>query len=149
MKALSDKSILYVEDDNIVAIETEEALRDLGFGQVFSAQTLTRALELVSRFSFDFAMLDYDLGNGERSTLVGLELEQRGVPTVFLSGYHKSELEAAVQRFEFLEKPVLLTCVRRKITDLLRITSTEIQQARKEKRAPKDPQFLSTSKGRS
>ncbi len=102
----SDLSIVYVEDEIIVAIEIAEQLRDLGFREVKTAHTLRAAEALVKDMTPDVALLDVNLGNGERSTDLGLMLQERGVVVVFASGYNKSELGARLQSFDFLEKPI-------------------------------------------
>lgn len=102
----SDLSIIYVEDEIIVAIEIAEQLRELGFRDVQMAHTLRAAQAIVEKQTPDIALLDVNLGNGERSTELGLELRDRGTKVIFASGYNKSELSDRLQTFEFLEKPV-------------------------------------------
>lgn len=102
----SDLSIIYVEDEIIVAIEIGEQLRDLGFRDVQTAHTLRAAEALVREQTPDVALLDVNLGNGERSTDLGLELRDRGAKVIFASGYNKSELSERLQSFDFLEKPI-------------------------------------------
>ena len=102
----SDLTIIYVEDEIIVAIEISEQLKELGFKQVQTAHTLRAAEELVRDHTPDIALLDVNLGNGERSTDLGLMLRDRGATVVFASGYNKCELGARLQSFDFLEKPI-------------------------------------------
>lgn len=102
----SDLSVLYVEDEIIVAIEIAEQLKELGFAEVRVAHTLRAAETLVAEKTPDVALLDVNLGNGERSTELGIDLRSRGVIVVFASGYNKNELSDRLQSFEFLEKPI-------------------------------------------
>lgn len=102
----SDFSIVYVEDEVIVAIEISEQLKELGFREVRTAHTLRAAEHLVQTSLPDIALLDVNLGNGERSTDLGVQLRDQGVIVVFASGYNKGELGARLQSFEFLEKPI-------------------------------------------
>ena len=104
----SDKSILYVEDEIIVAIEFAQVLEEIGFGEVLVAHNLRAAENAVRDREVDFALLDVNLGNGERSAPIGLALAQAGTRVIFTSGYNKSELSDDLQRFEFLEKPIAL-----------------------------------------
>lgn len=103
---LSDKSILYLEDEIIVAIEIGEILNDLGFGEVLVAHNLRAAETLLAGRKVDFALLDVNLGNGERSNELGMRLDLEGAAVIFASGYNKGELAPEMQRFSFLEKPV-------------------------------------------
>lgn len=103
----SDLSVLHVEDEILTAIETASVLSELGFGTVRVAHTLRSAENLVRAERFDVALLDVNIGNGERTTDIGVALRDRGVHVVFASGYKKSELSASIQEFDFIEKPVL------------------------------------------
>jgi DNA-binding NtrC family response regulator len=102
----SNFSVLHVEDEIIVAIETASVLADLGFGTVRVAHTLRSAENLVRSERFDIALLDVNLGNGERTVELGLALRERGTHVVFASGYNKCELSARLQDFDFIEKPL-------------------------------------------
>ena len=102
----SNFSVLHVEDEIIVAIETASVLADLGFGTVRVAHTLRSAENLVRSERFDIALLDVNLGNGERTVELGLALRERGTHVVFASGYNKCELSARIQDFDFFEKPL-------------------------------------------
>ena len=102
----SDLSVLHVEDEIIVAIETASVLAELGFGSVRVAHTLKSAESLVLAERFDVAFLDVNLGNGERTIELGIALRERGTHVVFASGYNKCELGARLQNFDFIEKPM-------------------------------------------
>ena len=102
----SEKSILYVEDEIIVAIEISEVLKDMGFGEVLLAHNLRAVETHLNGRKVDFALLDVNLGNGERTTGLGLRLHAEGTRVIFASGYNKSELSEELQKFEFLEKPI-------------------------------------------
>ena len=104
--AFSELSILCVEDEVIVATEIAEVLREIGFGEVKVAHTRRAAERLMSQGTPDVAFLDVNLGNGERSTDLGIALREAGTRVVFASGYNQSELSARLQSFEFLEKPI-------------------------------------------
>ena len=117
----SDYSVLHVEDEIIVAIETATVLADLGFGTVRVAHTLRSAENLVRSDRFDVAVLDVNLGNGERTEALGFMLRERGTHVIFASGYNKCELSARLQSFDFIEKPLS----RLDIEDVLRSILTE------------------------
>ena len=102
----SDYSLLYVEDEIIVAIEIADQLRDIGFEDVRLAHTLRAAEETLQDGRPDVALLDVNLGNGERTTELGLRLRDLGTRVVFASGYNKCELSEQLQSFDFLEKPI-------------------------------------------
>ncbi|MBT8459346.1 MAG: response regulator [Boseongicola sp.] len=101
----SDFSVLHVEDEILIAIEMASVLADLGFGSVRVAHTLRSAESLVRSERFDVALLDVNLGNGERTTDIGIALRERGTHVIFASGYNKSELSSRLKDFDFIEKP--------------------------------------------
>lgn len=103
---LSDKSILYLEDEIIVAIEIGEILSELGFGEVLIAHNLKAADRLLEGREVDYALLDVNLGNGENSADLGLSLAKQGARVILASGYNRQELRSDLQGFDFLEKPV-------------------------------------------
>lgn len=115
----SDLSVLHVEDEILIAIETASVLKELGFGTVRIAHTLRAAENLLRTERFDVALLDVNLGNGERTTDIGIALRERGAHVVFASGYNKSELNARLQDFDFIEKPVSRDDIEQVFLDIL------------------------------
>ncbi|MBS1302308.1 response regulator [Loktanella sp. SALINAS62] len=96
--------ILYVEDEVIVALDVSDGLEnDLGF-DVQVAHNLTTARAKCAAHEFDYALLDLNLGNGERSIDLGLELAEKGIKVVFASGYNRDEI-AEISEFQLVEKP--------------------------------------------
>ena len=75
-------TILLVEDNMIIAPDTEEVLLDLGFDRVTIAGNSAEALALIGEDEFSAALLDVSLGD-ETSLPVAEELLKRGVPVVF------------------------------------------------------------------
>lgn len=106
----SNPKVLYVEDEVIVALDVADGLTRGGF-DVCVAHTLTVANRLADTETFDFALLDMNLGNGERSTSLGLKLAQRGTHVVFASGYNRNEIDE-IADFQLIEKPFQLTDIK-------------------------------------
>lgn len=77
---------LVVEDNMIVAMEAEDILRELGFGQTESVASVATALQQIEAARPDFALLDVNLGR-ESSFPVADRLSELGVPFVFATGY--------------------------------------------------------------
>ncbi|WP_421997747.1 HWE histidine kinase domain-containing protein [Reyranella sp.] len=78
--------VLVVEDNMIIALDTEGMIRGLGVASVRVASSRMAALSLVQERRPDFAFLDVNLG-AETSFEVAEELLRRGVPFAFTSGY--------------------------------------------------------------
>jgi CheY-like chemotaxis protein len=78
--------VLLVEDNFIIALDTEDMLRQLGVETVRTARSVTRALELIDAGAPDFALLDVNLGD-EKCFEIAERLRDLGVPFAFATGY--------------------------------------------------------------
>ncbi len=100
------KSILLVEDNMMIALDTEETLLSLGVARVDTASSNDAALAIIDGAAPEFALLDFNLG-GETSEPIARVLDQRGVPFAFATGY--GEVEALTDEYAhsvcILQKP--------------------------------------------
>jgi CheY-like chemotaxis protein len=105
---LLGKRILIVEDEGLVALDLQLAFEDEGAEIVGTAQSLMRALEVVTHArEIDLALLDVDLA-GENVYPVAELLRQRGVPFAFHTGHgSRSELAALFPGTMTFTKPTL------------------------------------------
>jgi CheY-like chemotaxis protein len=101
---LAGSRILLVEDEAIIAFALEDILEELGCTVVGPAMHLDEALALARCEAFDAAILDVNL-NDARSYPVAAEIERRGMPFVFASGYDPGSLEWSGRPVELLSKP--------------------------------------------
>ncbi len=85
------KRVLVVEDSMIIALDAEECLLSLGAGEVVVEGTVEGALAALAGQPFDFAVLDFNLGN-ESSEDIAEDLRARGIPFWLATGY--SEMAA-------------------------------------------------------
>ena len=111
--------ILYVEDEIIVALDVEDGLRNELKMDVCMVHTLSAARHAIARETFDYALLDLNLGNGERSIELGLELARKGTTVVFASGYNRNEI-SEIADFPLVEKPFRLSDIARQFQDSAR-----------------------------
>lgn len=79
-------SMLLVEDSMIIALDTEESLRELGVETVTVQSSVGAALDAIEKTRFDLALLDYNLGT-ESSEPVAERLKALGVPFWLATGY--------------------------------------------------------------
>lgn len=82
--------VLIAEDNIFAAMELEQALVDLGCEPVGPAARVDEAMRLAREENLGGALLDVDL-QGELIFAVAAELESRGVPVIFASGYDSDE----------------------------------------------------------
>ena len=101
---LKGRNVLLVEDNMIIAMDGEDALRDLG-ADVITAASVGRAREALALGAVDVAVLDFNLGH-ETSLPVADMLAARGIPFLFATGYGDGlELPARFERVTLVKKP--------------------------------------------
>ncbi len=118
---------LCVEDEPLVSLEMSKTLTEVGIGKVLTAHRLSSAFQHLEQSKIDIALLDYDLGFGERTTELGLKLADLGAKVVFSSGYDISELDPRLHEFVFIEKPARPGFIAETITKIL----TEAEDVKK------------------
>lgn len=96
--------VLVVEDEMMILMMLEMALEDLGCKSVVVASTLDTAMALVSRPSFDIAMLDMNLG-GNDSYPIADALDALNVPYIFCTGNTGGDRRKGVPLRATLRKP--------------------------------------------
>jgi len=97
--------VLLVEDSPIIAMNTEELLREIGVGEVRVAGSVVQALGHLDAMRFDLALLDLNLGD-ETSLPIALRLTEEGVPIVFVTGFGDDlELPEQLRDTPILKKP--------------------------------------------
>ena len=79
-------SVLLVEDNIIILLDTEDVLKELGVPLVMTATTVSEALDLIGRTPPARALLDADLGI-ETSFAIATRLAEIGIPFAFITGY--------------------------------------------------------------
>ncbi len=83
---LEGLAVLLVEDSIIIAMDCADTLSDLGAASVTTVASVADALAAIGARDFQFALLDYNLGN-ETSLAIADELLERAVPYAFATGY--------------------------------------------------------------
>tara|TARA_R110000868_G_scaffold411785_1_gene710586 strand:- start:67958 stop:70549 length:2592 start_codon:yes stop_codon:yes gene_type:complete len=84
--SLDGLSMLLVEDQSLIALDTEDLLRRLGAKDVRLSPDATHALLTLGSFKPDAAVLDFNLGE-ETSERIADHLVALGIPFVFSTGY--------------------------------------------------------------
>jgi len=99
--------VLIVEDNMVLALDLEKTLVSLGVRAIDAVPSIELSRQyLVGNKKYDFAVLDVNLRN-ETSVTLALELLERNVPFVFVTGYEKNfEYPDALKSVPILAKPV-------------------------------------------
>ena len=109
---------LIVEDELLVLMDLEDTLRDMGFEVVGKASDLRRGLALAKEQQIDVAILDLNLA-GSSSETIADELEARGVPFLFASGYTEAAIPERHRTRPRIAKPYETTALRRALQQVL------------------------------
>jgi CheY-like chemotaxis protein len=105
-ETLRGAAILIVEDEYFVAAELANVFEDLGAVVIGPARSVKDAFALLQTEAyFECAVLDINLGN-ERVYSLAEELEHRGVPFVFTTGYDSMAVPKRFAHVPRCEKPV-------------------------------------------
>lgn len=107
-EAVAGKSslrVLIVEDELLVSMYIEQTVRELGYEVIGSAGTLADAKRLFEAATFDVAILDVRLRQGELIYPAIDILRDRRIPFVFITGYGSDNLERQYGRHPILKKP--------------------------------------------
>jgi CheY-like chemotaxis protein len=102
---LAGRRILVVEDESLVAMLLETILEDLGCETVGPVSSVAEALEVIAGDDrLDGGLLDVNVA-GVEIFPVAAELEARGVPFVFSTGYGEGGLPDEWKGRITLQKP--------------------------------------------
>jgi CheY-like chemotaxis protein len=94
--------VLLVEDNFIIALDTEDMLRQLGVENVRTAVSVIQALDFIEAGTPHFALLDVNLGD-EKCFEIAARLRDLGVPFAFATGYGDNNALPA----EFANAPIV------------------------------------------
>lgn len=111
------KTILLVEDDPLVAMMLEGYLDALGHELVGPAESVATALNLIGTATFDGAIVDVHLANGEISAPVAAALKAAAKPFVVTTG-HQVALDPAFDGAALLAKPFTLSSLETALLNL-------------------------------
>ena len=104
MKPFDGISVLFLEDEYLVALDAEQILTSLGTEKVEIVNTLEDAAAAATG-GFDVAVLDLNI-NGRMSYEVAEALRQQGVPVVFATGYEmRGRQETEMPDIVYVTKP--------------------------------------------
>jgi CheY-like chemotaxis protein len=101
---LSNRRVLVVEDEMMIAMLIEDMLDEFGCKLVGPATNVPRALELIAKEKVEIAVLDLNLG-GEDTYAIAEALQQKNVPFIFATGYGSTGVRQEHGNRRVLQKP--------------------------------------------
>lgn len=106
MMPLARKRVLVVDDEMLIALETERKLLNAGCTVIGPAARLAPAIAMAREEAPDAAVLDINLA-GAMVWPLAAELSSRGIPFVLVSGYGSAlEVPAGFEKVPRLSKPL-------------------------------------------
>lgn len=138
MSEPSQKSLLLVEDDTIIALSTKNSLVRLGYS-VSTVGTGEAAIDAIrSGTLFDLILMDIDLGTGIDGTeAASTILSEQQLPIVFLSSHTEPEIVArteTITSYGYVVKNSNTTVLDASIKMALKLFDAHIQLSESEKR---------------
>lgn len=103
MDSLEKRAALIVEDQYLITLEIEQALRGLGYSEINAVATLKDALKAVNNKKPNIVTVDLQLIDGDAGPLVGT-LEALEIPFIYLTGYDRPKNPTLT--VPWLEKPI-------------------------------------------
>jgi len=95
---LHPNRVLIVEDEFLIALDAEDALRDAGLDVVGIAATFEDAVDFGERMRPDLVLMDIRLASPKDGIEAAVEIRRRfGIPSMFTSANHD---EATMKRAE-------------------------------------------------
>ncbi|WP_246799887.1 response regulator [Rhizobium indicum] len=110
--------VLVVEDEAMVAMQTEDMLVDLGFEVAAIASSLEEALKRSSVADFDVAVLDVNL-RGEKVFPVAEALLALQIPFVFTTGYGVGGVREDLRHAPVIVKPFSAPELQQKLKEVM------------------------------
>lgn len=110
------RNVLVVEDEAMIMMLIEDQLVDLGY-VVHTAPSVQAAMLILRDQHVDLALLDVNL-SGTSSEPVGHELEARGIPFAFATGYGQQGVGEAFRDRLCLQKPFRVVELKRTLEAL-------------------------------
>jgi len=102
---MKERRILVVEDDPFIAIDVIDVLEAAGLNAIGPIASVSKALDVLERDTFDAAVLNFTLGQ-ETSEPIARTLTTRGIPFVVVTGYARDQLGPYFETIPMLSKPL-------------------------------------------
>lgn len=102
---LSDRRVLILEDEFLLADDLARALKAVGGEPVGPVSTIKEAEEIVRREQVDAAIIDLNL-HGQMASDFAERLAATNLPCLIVSGYAHDGLPRTVSSIPRIEKPV-------------------------------------------
>ena len=121
MPKIDETTVLYLEDEPLVCMDTTYILKEMGFAEVTEAYTLAAATKVASSAKFGLAILDINVDRGQTSIELGKQLAAAGTPVIFASGNTSEPSIQTGGMIQWLDKPFSETTLSVAVTKILQV----------------------------
>jgi CheY-like chemotaxis protein len=98
--------ILYIEDNPLIVFHVEQMIEDLGHVFAGAVDSFTELKKQFSSLEFDGALVDIDLADGSTGPAAAAWLNERGIPSIFLTGQQQVAAAHSDVSLGIVAKPV-------------------------------------------
>lgn len=88
--------IFYLEDNALVVVYVEGLLEELGYVFAGSLSSFSDLQKEFDALEMDGALIDIDLADGRTGIAAAEWLQERGIPSIFVTGQDRTAAEASV-----------------------------------------------------
>ncbi len=121
--------IFYLEDNPLIVFHVEAMIEDLGHVFAGSAGSLAELIAGFDTFPMDAALVDIDLADGRTGPAAAAWLQERGVPSIFVTGQVGVAADYPLLSLGTINKPILAPDLAAKL-ELLRSPGAGAGEAR-------------------
>ncbi|MDZ5454798.1 response regulator [Labrys sp. ZIDIC5] len=98
--------IFYLEDNPLIVFHVETLIEDLGFVFAGSVGSFTELVAAFDTFEMDAALVDIDLADGRTGPDAAAWLQERGIPSLFVTGQVGVAAEYPLLSLGVIAKPI-------------------------------------------
>jgi DNA-binding response OmpR family regulator len=98
------KRVLIAEDNRLIAIDLEDALRRAGFDVIVIRESENGAFKLVEHLEFDVAIVSLKSSSGSEHQ-IAQQIDARNIPFAICTGRSREEVDAQFPGVPIITKP--------------------------------------------
>lgn len=106
MTARRPLRIFYLEDNSLIVFHVEALLEDLGYVFAGSLSSFADLKRNFAQLQMDAALIDIDLADGRTGPDAATWLQQRGIPSLFVTGQELTAKANASAVLGIIRKPI-------------------------------------------
>lgn len=106
MRAATPLRVFCLEDNPLIVFHLEHMLEDMGHFFAGSAESFSELCAQSDAIEADGALVDIDLSDGTTGPQAAAWLQERGIPTIFVTGQHEIAAQHRHLSVGIIVKPI-------------------------------------------